>query len=236
LIPQADHAHLASALATHWLYGPRPVAQPALITATFHHDDGWSDWETEPDVDPDSGCPLDFTEMPTEASLAIWSRSIRQAAPRGQLVAWLVAQHFMALLAVSSAAGSPSGEAWLGEHHAQCEQWLVSWIKQDERHHTPEIARRTLGYLQMFDALSLWFCQSDTCVAHRAGLRDGVPVVFEPPAGGRVVVRPWPFAGPHLEVEVRGRWVVADHYADRRSLVAAPHQSQTLLWRLTPAR
>lgn len=236
LIPQTEHAHLASALATHWLYGPRPVAQPALITATFHHDEGWAEWEAEPEVDPESGFPLDFTEMPTETALAIWSRSIHQAAPRGQLVAWLVAQHFMALLAASSAAATAAGEAWLGEQHAQCEHWLGSWIKQDERHHTPDVARRTLGYLQMFDALSLWFCQSETSDFHRAVPRGGQPVVFEAAAQDHVVVRPWPFAGPQLVVEVRGRWVKGHRYADRRALAATPKRNETLLWRLTPGR
>ena len=78
LIGQVDHAALAAALAESWgaeAYAPL-VPREALLTAVRHHDDGWPEWERLPALDPATGRPLNFTEMPTADTLDIWRRSI----------------------------------------------------------------------------------------------------------------------------------------------------------------
>ena len=81
LIAQAHHAHLAGELARQW--GNRNVPglplSNELTRAVHDHDEGWYQWEQRPQVDPETGRPRDFTEMPMAVAAAIWSRSIETA-------------------------------------------------------------------------------------------------------------------------------------------------------------
>lgn len=77
LISQLDHAHLAYELAGAWGNGSTPglPLREWLLPAVRGHDDGWFEWERHPDeVRP--GVPRSFTEMPADAAVSIWSRSI----------------------------------------------------------------------------------------------------------------------------------------------------------------
>ncbi|HUG91584.1 MAG TPA: DUF3891 family protein [Planctomycetaceae bacterium] len=78
LISQIDHARLAGALAEAWNFtGTRFAAlRDDLVQAVRQHDEGWAAWEQLPAVDPESGRPRDFTEMPMPEATGIWGRSI----------------------------------------------------------------------------------------------------------------------------------------------------------------
>src|SRR5262249_14641356 len=99
LISQIEHARLAVRLAEHWSgRGFAPLMpRRELLWAVEHHDDGWRAWETAPGVDPTSGRPRSFVEMEPSDSVAIWTRSIDEAADAGPLEAYLVAGHFSSL-------------------------------------------------------------------------------------------------------------------------------------------
>lgn len=82
LISQVTHADLAGEIARHWgnqLVEPLPFGR-ALLYAVEHHDDGWADWEAAPTIDPETGKPRNFTEMPMDVSTAIWQKSIAACA------------------------------------------------------------------------------------------------------------------------------------------------------------
>jgi hypothetical protein len=78
LISQVEHARLAGELAEAWNFnGGRMVAvRDELVQAVRQHDEGWAVWELSPTVDPETGRPRDFTEMPMPTATGIWSRSI----------------------------------------------------------------------------------------------------------------------------------------------------------------
>lgn len=78
LIEQTEHARLAAEIAAAWGNGvvsPLPV-RDLLIPAIRHHDDGWQDWAVAPGIDPGTGKPRNFTEMPMAVSTALWNKSI----------------------------------------------------------------------------------------------------------------------------------------------------------------
>jgi len=84
LISQVDHAHLAAEIAEA-LGNENMPALPLpdlLIPAIREHDEGWREWEHAPEVDPDTGHPRGFTEMPMSVSTKLWAESIT-AATRG---------------------------------------------------------------------------------------------------------------------------------------------------------
>ena len=257
LISQVEHARVSAELARHWGAGGVLPLEPRdeLLSTIAHHDDGWADWERRPTIDPAHGRPYDFMEMPLDEALPIWDRSIaateRLAGPLG---AWLVASHFCVLLRRGrDAHPHPAGyleraDAWLadaGEHRAS---WLAEWQQQNPARNTTKLADRGLAQLQMFDALSLWFCCADRESPKRLATPAG-PSIMLSPAGGQAVdgrsdgdcigqtirVALWPFTLPAVELSTSGRLVAADRYADASALAAAPSQLVRLSWVLKPA-
>jgi len=76
LIPQTEHARLSAELAAAWgsrQVPPLPMAN-LLVPVIRHHDDGWGEWA--PTIDPETGRPRSFTEMPMTVATNLWSRSI----------------------------------------------------------------------------------------------------------------------------------------------------------------
>ena len=81
LISQVDHAYLAARLAACWGNAevpPLPLTA-SLLQAVARHDDGWQQWEAAPQLDGETGQPLNFTEMPMDVATGIWSRSITRS-------------------------------------------------------------------------------------------------------------------------------------------------------------
>ncbi len=78
LISQVDHAHLAGRMAAHWGNETVPALplRDDLVDAVRFHDDGWREWEQTPEVNPQTGQPRNFTEMPLATSVKIWQHSI----------------------------------------------------------------------------------------------------------------------------------------------------------------
>lgn len=78
LISQVDHAQVAAEIAAAW--GNERIAglplPELLVTAIRHHDDGWREWARSPRVDPETGQPRNFTEMPMREATVLWSQSI----------------------------------------------------------------------------------------------------------------------------------------------------------------
>jgi hypothetical protein len=120
LISQIEHARLAYDLATHWSELPLSdgLLSETVLPTIFHHDDGWAAWDNAPQVDPQSGRPLSFLEMPLAESLDIWTGSIQAVEPFGPLASWLVAEHFTKLLAPSHHAEAAIAKSWLAEQAA----------------------------------------------------------------------------------------------------------------------
>lgn len=229
LIPQIEHARLSGLLAEHWNTAPSAPLEPRqeLVEAIYHHDDGWADWDRRPDADPQSGRPLEFTEMPLAESLGIWQQSIFVAAARGDLQAYVVSGHFSALLRSgaarwqSSKYGSSLALAFLDEQDGRREAWLRSWIEGDARQRNAAIAGRALAWLQFFDALSLWFCCAERNEPRTFNPPDGRRLTATPAreGSGQFTLAPWPLNLQEVEWSVSARRIAAGHYADRAALV-----------------
>jgi hypothetical protein len=66
LLTQTDHSRLAGFLASHWgnsNFSPLKPYESVARAATFH-DFGWLRYETNPDINPESGEPFTFQNLP----------------------------------------------------------------------------------------------------------------------------------------------------------------------------
>lgn len=245
LISQVEHARLAGEMAANWGRAGSPFERlsvyPGLIKAVFHHDDGWVEWERSPTIDPQSGAPRDFLEMPLSEALVIWERSISAADYYGPLAGYIVSSHFCALLRRGMKAWTDVDESklrlaegFLAAGTGYGELILRVWTKANPIVNTEEAAHRALAWLQLFDQLSLWLC----CRPRTEPLAIAPPaepgVVLTPQTEQVISVSPWPFDPPHLELRAIGRSIAARRYASSVELAEIRSEPVELTWRLVP--
>src|SRR5438105_7909170 len=99
LIRQTDHAELSGMLAEHWgndrFRRPEPFA-PMVLAAALH-DDGWREWEAQPRVNPATGFPYQFTELPVLEHLAFYLRGVERVIARDRYAGLMVSMHCQGL-------------------------------------------------------------------------------------------------------------------------------------------
>jgi hypothetical protein len=261
LIAQRDHAHVSALLAScidgrfrnrsAATNAPPPAAgwadllpsgvRMSALAAVYHHDDGWNEWEAEPEFDAD-GRPLAFTELSSAAATEIWSRSIDAAARFGPLSAWLVAGHFARLAEHSGRVpDDPTLATWRSDIEARRGEWFAAWQGADAQH-APELAHEALQLLWTFDEVSLWLCctclgdEPIPCAPEPYRVGRGTPFEMELSVTGpdAATARPWRFADMPSAVTIQGWVVPAASYQNPQDLwdAAVIH---TIRWRLSPA-
>ena len=86
LVTQPNHAALSGYLAAHW--GNADFHQPGawddspdpdalrreIVFGIAEHDNGWWEWEADPEIDPADGLPLDFLSGSDEGGFERWRR------------------------------------------------------------------------------------------------------------------------------------------------------------------
>lgn len=213
LIPQMQHALLAADLFQNWVFTDRSeqlveALRKELLPAVAKHDDGWADWDRDPQFDPQSGRPVDFREMPLGDSLRIWSQSIRLAAEIGNLAGAAVAGHFLDLLEHADLSAKESrqqrdAEKFRKEFLRARKDWLARWGSENPQLHAMGAPEFALQLLQGFDRMSLWLCCDEQRVSSPLCLGKQPSVVFEN-RGTVISAEPWPFATEELALKVAG--------------------------------
>jgi hypothetical protein len=228
LITQLEHAALAADLASAWNLDVPAKLQPELIWTVAHHDDGWQEWEQDPDLDAD-GRPLDFREMPVEQSNRIWSRSIEQATLHGPLAGYLVASHFLALRDAGTSAEHPGAARFAATEQPRSEQNLRAAQRQWGDALTEQVIDGLCEHLGRFDRLSLMLCcrrphePDDFAPAADSGVRCHWL------AADQLTLTPWPLRRDALQLTVYAQEVPVRHYQDAQELKQAS-QSRRLCW------
>ena len=243
LVPQIEHARLSGALAQAWGDAALAAIEPSgeLIKAIGHHDDGWADWDAAPDVDPSSGRPLSFVEMPLETSIDIWRRSIYLACGLGHLAPHVVSAHFTALLQKASPRWSQDprrfqiSRQFLDEQSEHRETWLSQWQRPNPAVRTRKMADQALAYLQFFDGVSLWLCGAERSEPQVFETPEGHEISLAPLSTSRFTAQPWPLAVERWEWIVPARRVPVGRDIDREALAAGPSEPAELDFELVAA-
>jgi Protein of unknown function (DUF3891) len=220
-IGQPAHAWLAGQLARAWGNGlfPEPRPRDEVVLAAAQHDVGMAAWDSAPELNPDTGRPMSFLEMPVETHLALWSAAPKLALSQSRWVALLVSMH----------------GAFLYERRSQdpgvAEYLAAQRVLQDELRTSLGIserdARRNQRLLAAWDWMSLVLCM-DRLPADVAAERS---LHMSELGGGEVAVNPWPFRTDRVEVHVEGRRLEGrfeDTSAMRAALQAAPWEAVEL--------
>jgi hypothetical protein len=254
LVSQVEHAHISGELTRHDKQG----FAREVVEAVTHHDDGWSEWEAAPRLNPEVGGPYSFLEMPLAESLVIWDNSIAAARKFGPLAGFIVAGHFYNLLSESDHRGEPGAVAWLAAKRKARTAWLDEWVRITPAN-TLDEAKRAQQQLLIADLFSLWLC-CDAPLAHDDvsilkqsqmklrtekllgqyhfstvgfGRRHATPDNPQEALAWVIAVEPYPFQSSPLSLALEAVIVPTARYANWPELKAASREIE-LHWRLMP--
>lgn len=223
-----------------------PVPHADVVLAITEHDNGWDEWERDPEIHPETGYPLQFNELGFEAFNAIWRRGTerhRKSLPYISLMLTLHAVN-LARRRLEKVAGPHRdqegsrflGERWsetdaarLGAFIAEMEQRqrelfdVVLAESQVKRDALEAEIKANFRLLQIGDLVSLELCSGlcEPFVVDRAPalMPDrSLSVSFEPVSEGVLTVSPYPFRQPDVMVGVPGRILRQKVFTSREEL------------------
>jgi Protein of unknown function (DUF3891) len=182
LITQQAHAWVSGQLARAWgndrVDPPHPREQVCL--AAEQHDLGMASADMAPDLDPETGFPQSFMDMPLERHLAIWRLAPRRMLAQDRYAAILVSMHGSALYELRER--TPGAERYLAEQSAFQRELAATLGVPDEE------LRRNQKLIWIFDSLSL------------AVLLGWDPLEVEGFTRRGATVEPWPFREDSLRL------------------------------------
>jgi hypothetical protein len=229
LIRQTDHAVLSGFFAREWgneLFR-RPEPFESLQLAASEHDNGWHEWELQPQIDPKTRLPYSFMSLPTDTHMELYQRGIERVVKSDRYAGLLVSMHASGLydraratIPGFSAKYVKSTEAELVNGFLQALKLQQLRLKVDLRSDaaTKEFVQDKLletnsRRLEALDRLSLYFCMSST--PHDATI-EAVPVddhgsevdwELRPDGPNAVSLGPYPFRREPLQVSILARRV-----------------------------
>jgi hypothetical protein len=235
IIRQTDHALLSGFFAREWGNEEctRPEPFESFRLAAAEHDNGWTEWELLPEVDPATFLPYSFMSIPTERHIALYQHGLERLLKVDRYAALLVSMHCLGLydrtratMPGFSAKYVRSNEAHLVSEFVQQLRLQELRLKVDLRAH-PEtkpfteekVLQANLQRLEALDRLSLYFCLStgeestiESVPLDNTGAEADWELRRESPE--MVALAPYPFRREPLSISILARRVPKRHYAD----------------------
>lgn len=248
VIRQTDHALLAGFFARHWgndlFRQPEPFESFQLAAA--EHDNGWREWELEPQIDPVTFTPYSYISIPTPGHMDLYRRGIERVVKADRYAGLLVSLHCStlydkarAILPGFSAKYVKANEAPLVTEYVQSLKLQQLRLKVDLRADpvTKSAAddRRleaNLKRLEALDCLSLYLSQ------HPLGelVLEGIPLddsgneadwALRAEGENVASLSPYPFRRNPLPLSVLARRIPKRRYTDsldlQKTLAQAPY-------------
>lgn len=244
LVTQPAHSWVSGQLARAWADSEEDPLLPReeLCISAEQHDIGWLQWEATPTLNPETGLPYAFHEMPRKMHLQIWGRARRYALIYGRYPALLVSMHGTGLFErFGPGEDAPRNERLQVETFLRRErasqQVLIDSLAEDPRYADlvdSETLARNQSLISLWDGMSLMIC---------GGIDESGVTIFDytltPVSGGDehvLSVDPWPFSRDEVQVFAEARRI-AGRFERPVALSAALSKAEQFVmeWTLIPA-
>ena len=208
-IGQPAHAWLSGQLARAWVLDPVEPWEEVCLAAE-QHDVGMAAWDAEPELNPETGRPFHFTQLPLATHLRLWTAAPHRLVPQSRYAALLVSMHGTALYEMrdQSRMSEPDADAvrtYLAEQRA-LQEHLAEGLDREQ-------VKRNQRLVGIWDFLSLGLCLGwEGRSLEGVELREGS-------------IEPWPFREPSVVLRTEGRRLkgrFSDEAEMRAALDAAP--------------
>jgi hypothetical protein len=234
VIRQTDHAFLAGFFARHWGNELFAAIEPreSFCLAAAEHDNGWTDWELLPELDPKTQAPYSFMSIPTSVHIELYQRGIERLVRADHYAGLLASLHCAGLydraratMPGYSAKYVKSNETQLTSDFVQRLRLQQLRLKVDLRANEKtkplvdeEAIKANMQRLEALDRLSLYFCMGtmDDATIEGVPVRDGEePVDWDLRRQGEhaATLGPYPFDRNPLEFSILTRRVPSRFYA-----------------------
>jgi hypothetical protein len=149
LITQPDHAHLARRVMDHCVPLATNPRRVRILHAVGEHDNGWTEEDAAPSINPATGQIFDFVGAPASVRQSVWPRGVARLA-NDPWAAALVAQHAITVYdrfrsdtewAPFFAEMASARDAMLGKADGSLDLLLTDYV-----------------YVRLADLISLTFC------------------------------------------------------------------------------
>jgi hypothetical protein len=201
-IGQAAHAWVSGELARRWGNDRIAVPEPfdEVCLGAEQHDVGMAEWDIRPELDPTTGLPRAFFQMPLETHLALWGAAPQKVLTQSPWAALIVSMHGRALY--EGRDGDPA-------RRYVAEQTVFQDELLDRLGASRDFADRIQKVIWTLDFLSLAPVTGWTPEEHLVPGPAGAPDVRIRTEGVErlvVSVDPWPFKAPEpFRLAYRGR-------------------------------
>jgi uncharacterized protein DUF3891 len=206
LITQPDHAHLARSIMEHCVPLTARPRRDAILHAIYEHDNGWAEVDAAPTIDPETGRIADFVNTPVPSRHGVWPRGVRRLAADPWAAA-LVAHH--AIIVYDRFRPDPE---WTG-FFRDMQDTRDAMVRSSGL--SFEDLAADYPFVRLADLTSLAFCTGWTDMQQFGGWTVQL-------AGTRVAVRPDPFGGMTIPIEIDAREIRNERFhsvADLRDAV-----------------
>ena len=239
VIGQPAHAWVSGQLARAWGNERFGSFEPweEVCLAAEQHDIGMAELDMSPHLNPATGLPYSFPQIPRLEHVALWRAAAAIVLPQSRYAALLVSLHGTGLYerhdpASASAEENDAIRDYL-ERERSFQEELLATLRADtryERFAAPEVVARNRRLVARWDGISLALCHG----LRREHAHEGVPTadgettLTATPVGedGReYVFDPWPFRDERVTLVYEGRRLDGrfdDEEAMRDALRRAP--------------
>ena len=242
LIAQHDHALLAGQMAETFgndrFASPIPLKQ--ALQGVKLHDCGWPLHDDEPTLNGD-GVPLDVFETPRPVGFTVWTASVERAMAKDPYAGLLVSLHVLSLSVLATEASRPGAGFDLAnpqdrfaiikfqqrelERQEELRQRLGlrsekaahKAVAREHRQESEDQLQFNFALLQVMDQISLAVCCTEPPM-HQTRDMPTVPggekvKLALQRDGNDVIVDPWPFSAPRIELMVPATHVTGQRFA-----------------------
>jgi Protein of unknown function (DUF3891) len=215
-----------------------------VCLAAEQHDIGMAEWDLAPSLNPDTGLPYSFIQMPIPVHLELWTAGPPRLLRQSRYAALLAAMHGRRLYELRDLNQLAAREAdqvrsFMAAQRRFEEAWLRS-LRADPATAsaaTPELVARNSQLIWTWDYLSLAVCLDWAPTSAAAAPTTGEPVDLAlRRAADRLIVEPWPFAGEAVRLRCEGQRLTEQFRSEQQmheALAEAPWE--TLEFELTPS-
>jgi hypothetical protein len=238
-IGQASHAWVSGQLARAWGNERFPAPEPfeEVCLAAEQHDIGWTDWDLRPSLNPGTGLPYTFIELPVSAHVELWSAGPAKLVTQSRYAAVLTSMHGTTLqsrreLDRLEPADRALVKRYLEEQRA-LQRELIELLGADG-----DQLERNRRLLWAWDGISLALCLGwQTLVNEVPAASRDAELALELTGADVFTLDPWPFGPPELELRCEGRKLDGPFDTDAAIGEALDHApSVPLSFTLTPRR
>jgi Protein of unknown function (DUF3891) len=214
-IGQPSHAWVSGQLARAWGNERFGAVDPyeEVCLAAEQHDIGMAAWDLAPSLNPDTGLPYSFIQMPIPVHLELWTAGPRRLLRQSRYAALLAAMHGRRLYEHRDLSKLPPEEAGQVRRfiagQQRFEEMQLSSLRADPataRTAAAELVARNSQLVWIWDFLSLALCLDWAPSAAREVPTNDEPVDIQLRHADRaVILEPWPFGGELVRVRCEGQ-------------------------------